>query len=61
MSFVRDSSPVTAVATVEGVFGAAYFGVGRGVGAMAGGWGWERAGARNTMQVYKKIVLSSDL
>ncbi len=37
-TFVKDSSPLTAVATVEGVFGAAYFGVGRGIGGLAGGF-----------------------
>ena len=37
MTFVKDVSPITTAATLEGIFGAAYFGIGRGLGGFFGG------------------------
>jgi hypothetical protein len=34
----RSHSPLTTAATVESIFGASYFGVGRGVGGLIGGF-----------------------
>ncbi len=50
-TFVKDVSPLTSAATVEGVFGALYFGVGRGLGGLAGAIAWELIGARNAFRV----------
>ena len=51
MTFVRDASPMETAATAEGVFGSAYFGVGRGLGAVAGAAAWEAVGVARTFQV----------
>ncbi len=45
-SFVKSASPVATVATVEGVFGALYFGVGRGLGGLLGGLAVKGVGAK---------------
>lgn len=37
-SFIKSHSPLTTAATVESIFGASYFGVGRGVGGLIGGF-----------------------
>ena len=37
-SFIKSNSPLTTAATVESIFGACYFGVGRGIGGLIGGF-----------------------
>jgi len=49
-TFVRDVSPLTSLASVEGVFGASYFGFGRGCGGLAGGLVVAAVGPRLAMR-----------
>ncbi len=44
-SFVKSASTLRTAATVEGVFGALYFGVGRGLGGLFGGVAVDQVGA----------------
>ena len=61
MTFVKDVSPLTTAATLEGIFGAAYFGVGRGLGGFVGGFSTELIGFVNTFQVLGLISLGTGL
>ena len=51
-TMIKEETPNAVVATVNAVFGALYFGVGRGVGGLLGGLGMERAGARVTFRAF---------
>lgn len=42
--FIKNNSPLSAAATVESIFGSSYFGVGRGIGGLVGGFSIERIG-----------------
>ena len=44
MTFVKDNIPLTTMATVEAIFGSSYFGVGRGLGGLFGGFTIEALG-----------------
>ena len=61
MTFVKDVSPLTTAATIEGIFGAAYFGVGRGIGGFVGGFSTEHIGFVRTFQVFGLISLGTGL
>jgi hypothetical protein len=50
-SFIKNKSPMSTAATVECIFGAAYFGVGRGIGGFVGGFAIDAMGAQLTFQV----------
>ena len=43
-SFVKEVSTLTTAATVEGIFGALYFGFGRGLGGLLGGFSLSKLG-----------------
>ena len=51
MTFVKDVSPLSTAATIEGIFGAAYFGVGRGLGGFVGGFSTKDLGFVQTFQI----------
>ena len=61
MTFVKDVSPLTTAATIEGIFGAAYFGAGRSLGGFAGGFLTESLGFVQTFQIFALISLLSGL
>ena len=52
MTFVKDSAPMGVPASLEGVFGAAYFGLGRGLGSLLGAWAWEFFGVVDTFRLF---------
>ena len=59
MNFVKDVSPMTATASMEGIFGSLYFGVGRGLGGLVGAYIWEAFGARQTFRIFSCISVGS--
>ena len=61
MTFVKDVSPLTTAATIEGIFGAAYFGAGRSLGGFAGGFLTESLGFVQTFQMFALISLISGI
>ena len=61
MTFVKDVSPLTTAATIEGIFGAAYFGIGRGLGGFLGGISVEYVGFILTFQLFGLISLGTGL
>ena len=50
--FIRKSVPMTTYATVNSIFGASYFGVGRGLGGLAGGYAISDLGFRLSFRYY---------
>ncbi len=52
MTFVKDVSPMTSVASMECVFGSMYFGVGRGLGGLIGAKAWDEIGAVDTFRLF---------
>ena len=61
MTFVKDVSPVTTAASMEGLFGSMYFGVGRGLGGLVGAYAWESLGGSVTFQLFSIGSMSSAL
>ena len=59
MNFVKDVSPMTTTASMEGIFGSLYFGVGRGLGGLVGAYIWEAFGARATFRIFSCIAIGS--
>lgn len=59
MTFVKDVSTLTTVATMEGIFGSLYFGIGRGLGGLIGAYSWEMVGSRLTFQLLSTVALGS--
>ncbi|TRY69336.1 hypothetical protein TCAL_04104 [Tigriopus californicus] len=59
MTFVKDVSTLTTVATMEGIFGSLYFGVGRGLGGLIGAYSWELIGPRLTFQLLSTLAMGS--
>ena len=57
MTFIKEVSPLTTTATLEGIFGAAYFGIGRGLGGFIGGVTTETFGFIKTFQIFGIIGL----
>lgn len=51
-TFIKDFSPMSTAATVEGIFGSLYFGVGRGLGGLFGAYAWEALGAQLTFMTF---------
>ena len=49
-AFVKEVSPMTTTSTVEAVFGALYFGAGRGLGGLLGGVALEFLGSDQTFR-----------
>lgn len=59
MTFVKDSTPLTTMATVEAVFGSTYFGVGRGLGGLVGGFAIEALGNVTSFRLFGAVALAS--
>ena len=59
MTFVKDVSPLTTTATLQGIFGTAYFGIGRGLGGFIGGVTTETFGFIETFQIFGIIGLGT--
>ena len=59
MTFVKDSIPLTTVASVEAIFGSSYFGVGRGLGGLLGGFAIEALGNVRSFRVFGTVSLAS--
>ena len=57
MTFVKDNIPLTTMATVEAVFGSSYFGVGRGLGGLLGGFAIEALGNVTSFRVFGGVSL----
>ena len=57
MTFVKDVSPLTTAATMEGIFGSSYFGVGRGLGGFIGGVATDYLGFVETFNLFGMISL----
>ena len=49
-AFVKEVSPMTATSTVEAIFGALYFGAGRGLGGLLGGLALQSLGSEQTFR-----------
>ena len=61
MTFVKDVSPVTTAASMEGLFGSMYFGVGRGLGGLVGAYAWESYGGAATFRLFSIGSMASAL
>ena len=59
MTFVKDVAPLTTSATMEGIFGSSYFGVGRGLGGFLGGVATEYLGFVETFNLFGMISLGT--
>ena len=59
MTFVKDNIPLTTMATVEAVFGSSYFGVGRGLGGLVGGFAIEAFGNVTSIRLFGAVSLAS--
>jgi len=59
MTFVKDNIPLTTMATVEAVFGSSYFGVGRGLGGLLGGFAIEALGNVTTFRLFGAVSVAS--
>lgn len=59
MTFVKDNIPLTTMATVEAVFGSSYFGVGRGLGGLVGGFAIEAFGNVTSFRLFGAVSLAS--
>jgi len=57
MTFVKDVSPLTIAASMEGIFGSSYFGVGRGLGGFLGGVTTEFIGFIEAFKLFGMISL----
>ena len=57
MTFVKDVSPLTIAASMEGIFGSSYFGVGRGLGGFLGGVTTEYIGFIEAFKLFGMISL----
>ena len=55
-AFIKNKSPMSTAATVESIFGAAYFGVGRGIGGFIGGFAIDGLGITATFQLVAAIA-----
>ena len=55
--FIRLSVPITTYATVNSIFGAMYFGVGRGLGGLFGGYAISDLGFRLAFQVFAAVAM----
>ena len=53
--YIKTSAPLTTYATVNALFGAAYFGIGRGAGGFASGYATAALGFRTTFQVFSSV------
>ena len=60
-SFVKDNAALTTMATVEAIFGSAYFGVGRGLGGLFGGFSIEALGNVTSFRIFGLVAVSSAL
>lgn len=60
-TFVKETASVTTAATVEGIFGALYFGIGRGMGGLAGGLCIQHFGDSSTFLFFAIGALGSSL
>ena len=59
MTFVKDSIPLTTVATVEAIFGSVYFGIGRGLGGLIGGFTIEALGNVTSFRIFGSVSVAS--
>lgn len=59
MTYVKDSVPLTTMASVEAIFGSAYFGVGRGLGGLLGGFAIEAVGNVTSFRLFGAVALAS--
>lgn len=57
MTFVKDNSPMTTMASVEAIFGSAYFGVGRGLGGLFGGFSIDALGNVQSFRVFGGVAV----
>ena len=49
-TFIKEVSPMTTTSTVKSIFGALYFGAGRGLGGLLGGLALKFLGAEQTFR-----------
>ena len=59
MTFVKDQIPLTTMASVEAIFGSCYFGVGRGLGGLLGGFAIEALGNVRSFRLFGTASLGS--
>ena len=59
MTFVKDNAPLTTMATMEAIFGSAYFGVGRGLGGLFGGLSIEAFGEVASFRLFGGLALAT--
>ena len=57
MTFVKDNTPLTTMASMEAIFGSCYFGLGRGLGGLLGGFAIESLGRVMTFRLFGSFSL----
>jgi len=57
MTYAKNNADISTMASLEGVMGALYFGIGKSLGSLVGGLAIEEIGVRNTFRCFSVIAL----
>merc|ERR1719430_1787486 len=57
MTYAKNNADISNMASLEGVMGALYFGIGKALGSLSGGLAIERIGVRNTFRTFSLVSL----
>jgi len=57
MTYAKNNSDITTMASLEGVMGALYFGIGKALGSLIGGLSIDTIGVRNTFRCFSVVSL----
>jgi len=57
MTYAKNNADISNMASLEGVMGALYFGIGKALGSLTGGLAIERIGVRNTFRTFSLVSL----
>jgi len=61
MTYAKDNATITTMASLEGIMGALYFGVGKALGGLLGGLAIDSLGERTTFRIFSGLALISSL
>jgi len=61
MTYAKDNASISTMASLEGVMGALYFGVGKAVGGLLGGLSIDAVGERTTFRIFSGVCMVSAL
>jgi len=59
MTYAKNNADISTMASLEGVMGALYFGIGKSLGSLVGGLAIDEIGVRNTFRCFSVIALVS--